>query len=88
MSEIGEISYASGNLDQADKAFKSYFRLAKKDENLQKEIASLRYIQNLITEGDIYTWSMDNGYWSDHDTLVALKRELSQYNASTRKWKS
>ncbi|MCK5371509.1 MAG: hypothetical protein KAQ62_23265, partial [Cyclobacteriaceae bacterium] len=57
LSKIGEISYASGNLDQADKAFKSYFRLAKKDEHLQKEIASLRYIQNLITEGDIYTWS-------------------------------
>ncbi|MCK5704151.1 MAG: hypothetical protein KAI29_23520, partial [Cyclobacteriaceae bacterium] len=70
LSEIGEISYASGNLDQADKAFKSYFRLAKKDENLQKEIASLRYIQNLITEGDIYTWSMDNGYWSDYETAI------------------
>ena len=26
--------------------------------------------------------------YQDHNLLVALKKELSQYNASTRRWKS
>lgn len=71
LSNIGEISYEAGNRDQADKAFKNYFSLVKHDHKfLEEEIASLRYIRNLITEGDIYSWSMDNGYWSDYKTAI------------------
>lgn len=27
-------------------------------------------------------------HWMDHDILIALKKELTQYNATTRKWKN
>ena len=80
LSNIGEISYEAGNSDQADKAYKSYFSLVKKEQKyLKKEIASLRYIQNLITEGDIYSWSMDNGYWSDYKTAIRYYNDAQKY---------
>ena len=79
LSKIGEISYQAGNRDQADKFFKSYFSLVKKDENLwEQEIASLRYINNLITEGDIYTWSTENGYLSDYETAIRFYNEAQK----------
>ncbi len=80
LSKIGEISYEAGNRDQADKAFKDYFRLAKKnDALLEKETESTRYIKNLITEGDIYTWSTDNGYWSDYSTSIRYYNDAQKY---------
>lgn len=80
LSSIGEISYKAGNRTQADKAFKRYFGLVKNDqEYLDKEIASLRYIRNLITEGDIYSWSMDNGYWSDYQTAIRYYNDAQKY---------
>ena len=39
----------------------------------------LRYIQNLITEGDIYSWSMDNGYWSDYKTAIRYYNDAQKY---------
>lgn len=80
LSNLGEISYEAGNSYQADKAFKSYFSLVKKDEKyLAEEVASLRYIRNLITEGDIYSWSMDNGYWSDYKTAIRYYNDAQKY---------
>jgi signal transduction histidine kinase len=71
ISKIAEISYESGNRDQSDKAFKQYFALVKKDDRyLTEEVASLRYVKNLVTEGDIYSWSLANGYWSDFETAI------------------
>jgi len=29
-----------------------------------------------------------NNYYSSHSVLVALKKELTQYNAATRTWKN
>lgn len=80
LSNLGEISYEAGNSDQADKAFKSYFNLVQKDEKyLAEEVASLRYIRNLITEGDIYSWSMDNGYWSDYKTAIRYYNDAQKF---------
>lgn len=71
LSLVGEISYAAGNRDQADKTFKRYFSLVNRNHSfLTNEINSKQYIRNLITEGDIYTWSTDNGYWSDYSTAI------------------
>jgi signal transduction histidine kinase len=76
LSQIGEISYEAGNNYQADNAFKRYFNLVKHDDEvLAKEISSLRYIKNLIIEGDIYTWSTDNGFWSDYETAIRFYNE-------------
>lgn len=80
LSNLGEISYEAGDSYQADKAFKSYFSLVKSNEKyLKEEVASLRYIWNLITEGDIYSWSMDNGYWSDYKTAVRYYNDAQKY---------
>ncbi|MCK5701984.1 MAG: hypothetical protein KAI29_12560, partial [Cyclobacteriaceae bacterium] len=80
LSDIGEISFEAGNSYQADKAFKSYFRIVNgEDKYLEMEIASLRYIRNLITEGDIYSWSMDNGYWSDYKTAIRYYNDAQKY---------
>jgi len=80
LSKIGEISYEAKNNDQADKAFKEYFNLVKKNEAIfKKEVASLRYINNLITEGDIYEWSTDNGYWSDYETAIRFYNDAQKY---------
>ncbi|MCG8311109.1 MAG: ATP-binding protein [Cytophagales bacterium] len=79
-SLIGEISYEAGNNDQADKAFKSYFNLVKKDQKyLDMEIRSLRYIKNLITEGDIYMWSTDHGFWSDYSTAIRFYNRAQKH---------
>ncbi len=80
ISMIAEISYESGNRDQSDKAFKQYFSLVKKDDDLlKKEVASLRYIKNLVTEGDIYNWSLTNGYWSDPETAIRYYNDAQKY---------
>lgn len=49
-------------------------------ERLSRDMAAI-LVGNLrnVTTRDLY---------QDHNYLVALKKELSQYNASTRKWKS
>lgn len=79
-SNIGNNSFDSHNHYQADKAYKNYFRLVKKDEDyLKEEIASLRYIKNLIAEGDIYTWSLDNGYWSDYETAIRYYSDAQKH---------
>lgn len=80
LSKIGEISYESGNNDQADKSFKQYFNLVKSDSILLKEeVASLRYVVNLITEGDIYAWSTDNGFWSDYETSIRFYNDAQKH---------
>ena len=79
-SLVGEISYEAENKDQADKAFKLYFNIVNNDEALRvQEIASLRYIKNLITQGDIYSWHTEHGYWSDYKTSIRHYNEAFKY---------
>ena len=40
-----------------------------------------------LLKGHLRSVNRDNGYYSTQ-TLVDLKRELTQFNAATRKWKS
>jgi len=55
-------------------------RTQARADTQMKSIAKL-LVGNLrrVTRGDMH--------W-DHDTLCEIKRELGQYNASTKKWKS
>lgn len=80
LSLIGEVSYEAGNNDQADKSFKNYFSLVKNNPAILKaEKASLRYVRNLVTEGDIYAWSTDNGYWSDYETAIRYYHDAQKH---------
>ena len=80
LSRIGEISFQANNYDQADKALKEYLRLVEENEELlkQDEVASLRFINNLILEGDIYFWHTENGYWSDYTTSIRYYNEAQK----------
>ena len=40
-----------------------------------------------LLKGHLRSVNKDNGYYSTQ-TLVDLKRELSEFNSKTRKWKS
>jgi signal transduction histidine kinase len=70
-NQIGEISFEAGNNYQAKNAFVNYFDLVNKDSlTLQREIASLRYVETLISVGEIYKQSTDNGYLSDYELAI------------------
>jgi signal transduction histidine kinase/tetratricopeptide (TPR) repeat protein len=77
---IGEISYEAGNNYQAKNSFVEYFELLKQDTSiLNQEIRSLRYIRTLITVGDIYKWSTDNGYLSDYELAIRHFNKAQKY---------
>jgi len=68
---IGEISFEAGNNYQAKNAFVEYFELVNKDSViLDQEINSLRYVKTLISVGEIYKCSTDNGYLSDYELAI------------------
>jgi signal transduction histidine kinase/tetratricopeptide (TPR) repeat protein len=80
LNYIGKISYDAGNNYQAKNAFVEYFELLKNDTLvLNQEIKSLRYIQTLITVGDIYKWSTDNGYLSDYELAIRHFNKAQKY---------
>ena len=68
------------NFDDMVEAVRDAQRTQAAADRQVRDIAKL-LVGNLRRVGN-------GGFWDNHETLGALKKELTQYNASTQKWKS